>query len=72
MFSFGIILSCLAAGAHSQFLSPPTDLTTTKGFAGYDVRWKEVPTGPDGICELVRLPRTFNDPTEVPALFAEL
>ena len=40
-------------GACGQFLSAPTGLTTTKGYAGFNVRWKEVPTGPDGICELV-------------------
>ena len=40
----------LAAQAYSQFVPFPTDLTTTKGYAGYQVRWKEVPTG---ICELV-------------------
>lgn len=53
MLPFAILFASFAAGAHSQFLSAPTGLTTTKGFAGYNVRWKEVPTGPDGICELV-------------------
>ena len=33
----------------SQFVKPPTDLTAAIGFAGYQVRWKQVPTG---ICEL--------------------
>ena len=34
--------------ASSQFVSPPTDLNTTQGYAGVQVRYKEVPTG---ICE---------------------
>ena len=39
----------LGAGAvHSQFVPPPTDLITKTGYAGYKVRYKEVPKG---ICE---------------------
>ncbi|KAI9660771.1 MAG: hypothetical protein M1831_003463 [Alyxoria varia] len=33
----------------AQFVTPPTDLTTAKGYAGISVRYKQVPTG---ICEL--------------------
>jgi carboxypeptidase C (cathepsin A) len=33
----------------SQWLAPPTDLTTAEGYAGISVRYKQVPTG---ICEL--------------------
>ncbi|KAF6219848.1 hypothetical protein HO133_003673 [Letharia lupina] len=32
----------------SQFVSPPTDLTTATGYAGFKVRYKQVPPG---ICE---------------------
>ena len=35
--------------ALAQFITPPTDLITKKGYAGVNVRYKEVPTG---ICEL--------------------
>ena len=53
MRSYFTLLASFAVGAYSQFLSAPADLTTTKGYAGYNVRWKEVATGPNGICELV-------------------
>lgn len=46
------LLTLLLAGAGAtlaQFVSPPTDLITTTGYAGYQVRYKEVPKG---ICEL--------------------
>lgn len=33
----------------AQYVSPPTDLITKIGYAGYQVRYKEVPKG---ICEL--------------------
>jgi hypothetical protein len=39
----------LVAGAVAQFVPAPTDLTTKRGYAGVDVRYKEVPAG---ICEL--------------------
>lgn len=35
--------------ASAQFVPAPTDLTTTKGYLGLPVRWKEVP---HGTCEL--------------------
>ncbi|KAL2052731.1 hypothetical protein ABVK25_006971 [Lepraria finkii] len=35
--------------AFAQFVPPPTDLITKTGYAGYQVRYKEVPKG---ICEL--------------------
>lgn len=53
MLSFAVLLASFAAGAYGQFVEAPLGFTTTKGYAGYNVRWKEVPTGPDGICELV-------------------
>ena len=37
-----------AGAAYSQFVPPPTDLITKTGYAGYKVRYKEVPKG---ICE---------------------
>jgi hypothetical protein len=39
----------LVASAVTQFVPAPTDLITKKGYAGVDVRYKEVPAG---ICEL--------------------
>ncbi|EHL01915.1 putative Carboxypeptidase S1 like protein B [Glarea lozoyensis 74030] len=42
------LLSVLSVAA-AQFVSPPTDLINKTGFAGINVRYKEVPTG---ICEL--------------------
>lgn len=41
--------SLMVAGAVAQFVPAPTDLITKKGYAGIDVRYKEVPAG---ICEL--------------------
>lgn len=43
------LVTLLAPFVKSQFVSAPTDLTTKTGYAGIDVRYKEVPTG---ICEL--------------------
>lgn len=37
-----------AVAVQSQFVPPPTDLITKTGYAGYKVRYKEVPKG---ICE---------------------
>lgn len=40
----------LAVGfVSAQFVPEPSDLTTKEGYAGINVRYKEVP---DGICEL--------------------
>ncbi|KAK9415167.1 putative Carboxypeptidase S1 [Seiridium unicorne] len=39
----------LASFTNAQFVPAPTDLITKTGYAGIDVRYKEVPTG---ICEL--------------------
>lgn len=50
MFVKNAALFCLGAwGALAQYVPAPTDLITKKGYAGYNVRYKEVPTG---ICEL--------------------
>ena len=51
MFFVGAALSVLALIplAVAQFVPAPTDLKTTKGYVGFTVRYKEVPTG---ICEL--------------------
>ncbi|KAF2116447.1 Alpha/Beta hydrolase protein [Lophiotrema nucula] len=43
------VVALLAAGAAAQFVPAPTDLITKKGYAGINVRYKQVPTG---ICEL--------------------
>ncbi|CAD6594526.1 MAG: hypothetical protein ASARMPREDX12_009293 [Alectoria sarmentosa] len=47
-FSTVAITLSLFGAAVSQFLSPPTNLTTTTGYAGFQVRYKQVPPG---ICE---------------------
>ena len=38
----------LAASAIAQFVPAPTDLISAKGYAGFNIRYKQVPTG---ICE---------------------
>ena len=43
-----IVTFALLGGVVSQFVSPPTNLTTTTGYAGFQVRYKQVPPG---ICE---------------------
>lgn len=45
LLSAALLVSCTVA----QFVAPPTDLITKKGYADISVRYKEVPTG---ICEL--------------------
>ena len=37
-----------ARAVYSQFVPPPADLISKSGYAGYTVRFKEVP---QGICE---------------------
>ena len=49
VFSKSSTLLLLAASATAQFIPPPTDLIKKRGYAGIDVRYKEVPAG---ICEL--------------------
>ena len=50
MFIRALVTAVVYAGlALSQCVTPPTDLTTKLGYAGQQVRFKEVPTG---ICEL--------------------
>lgn len=41
-------LSCLFSVAAAQFVKPPQDLQTKAGYAGYSVRYKQVP---NGVCE---------------------
>ena len=48
MFS-ALLLGLLASPTLAQFLPEPSGFTTKEGFAGVNVRYKEVPTG---ICEL--------------------
>jgi hypothetical protein len=43
------ILPLLVSGVVAQFVPVPADLITKTGYAGIDVRYKEVPPG---ICEL--------------------
>lgn len=48
MFKTVTLFGLWTAATRSQFVTPPTDLITTIGYAGYGVRYKEVPAG---ICE---------------------
>ena len=43
------VLSSALAIAHSQFVTAPTDLTSTSGYLDIPVRYKQVP---EGTCEL--------------------
>jgi carboxypeptidase C (cathepsin A) len=43
-----LLIAYLLAFVQSQFLAPPTNLTTTNGFLDTPVRYKKVP---NGICE---------------------
>lgn len=42
------VLAAALPAAFAQFVTPPTDLKTTTGYAGYQVRYKQVP---NNICE---------------------
>ena len=44
-----LVTPCLAVLCSAQFVTPPDDLISKKGYAGVTVRYKEVPVG---ICEL--------------------
>ncbi len=44
-----ILLASMVSATLAQFINPPTDLTTTAGYAGVNVRYREVP---EGTCEL--------------------
>ncbi|KAF2204519.1 carboxypeptidase S1 [Delitschia confertaspora ATCC 74209] len=52
----------LAPAALAQFVPPPTDLITKKGYAGINVRYKQVPTG---ICELDPNVKSFSGYADV-------
>lgn len=43
-----LVLLSLFGATVSQFVSPPTNLTIATGYAGFKVRYKQVPPG---ICE---------------------
>ena len=49
MFSFVLTVLAFAWCCSTQFVPPPKDLKHAKGYAGVNVRYKEVP---NGICEL--------------------
>jgi hypothetical protein len=51
-FAFAFISTVIA-----QFVPAPTDLITKKGYAGINVRYKQVPTG---ICELDPKVKSFS------------
>jgi hypothetical protein len=46
----------------SQFVTPPEDLITAKGYAGINVRYKQVP---DGVCELDPSVKSFSGYADV-------
>ncbi|KIW16201.1 hypothetical protein PV08_06252 [Exophiala spinifera] len=48
LLSSSVLLACAAQQALAQFVTPPTNLTSKKGYAGINVRYKSVPAG---ICE---------------------
>ncbi|KAF2020524.1 alpha/beta-hydrolase [Aaosphaeria arxii CBS 175.79] len=50
------------APSSAQFVSPPTDLITKTGYAGVDVRYKQVPPG---ICELDPNVKSFSGYADV-------
>lgn len=61
----GIAISfafAVAPGVFGQFVTPPTGFTQAKGYAGIDVRYKEVPTG---ICELDPNVKSFSGYADV-------
>jgi carboxypeptidase D len=58
----GLVLGILATVAQSQFVPAPTDLTTSTGYYGLQVRWKEVP---DGICETTPGVKSFSGYVDV-------
>jgi hypothetical protein len=47
---------------NAQFVPAPTDLITKEGYAGINVRYKEVPTG---ICELDPTVKSFSGYADV-------
>jgi hypothetical protein len=57
-FAFFALISTVIA----QFVPAPTDLITTKGYTGVNVRYKQVPTG---ICELDPKVKSFSGYVDV-------
>jgi hypothetical protein len=60
--SLALALALLAPGASSQFVPAPTDLITKEGYAGINVRYKQVPAG---ICEMDPDVKSFSGYTDV-------
>ncbi|KAF2099509.1 alpha/beta-hydrolase [Rhizodiscina lignyota] len=60
--SLCLTLSALAASTLAQFVAPPTDLIKKTGYAGIDVRYKQVPPG---ICELNPHVKSFSGYADV-------
>ena len=61
-FTASLAVAAAAIGLNAQFVPAPTDLITKKGFAGINVRYKEVPTG---ICELDPTVKSFSGYADV-------
>ena len=60
---YGLVSCLLLVGlATAQFVSPPKDLKTAKGYAGVNVRYKEVPAG---ICELDSKVKSYSGYSDV-------
>lgn len=59
--SFALEALVATLGA-AQFVSPPSDLVKRTGYAGVDIRYKEVPSG---ICELNPAVKSYSGYAEV-------
>ena len=54
---FAGVAAALLPAASAQFVPAPTDLISATGAAGYNVRYKEVPSG---ICETVEGVKSYS------------
>lgn len=61
-FTRSLAVASAAIGLNAQFVPAPTDLITKEGYAGINVRYKEVPTG---ICELDPTVKSFSGYADV-------
>jgi hypothetical protein len=61
-FAKNLAIALAVGSANAQFVPAPTDLITKEGYAGINVRYKEVPTG---ICELDPTVKSFSGYADV-------
>lgn len=57
-----LMIAGAASTVNAQFVPAPTDLITKEGYAGINVRYKEVPAG---ICELDSTVKSFSGYADV-------